>query len=389
MRRCVVRLPAVMAQLLLLSLLVFSIQRLSGQVVVSSSSSNEPAPVPPPVPPQASPTVTVYSTEVSPATSSPLGGNDAPVSDPPDVLAALDGSVGHRGSDGHFGDGRGGEEEVTDVEGRAALPEKETQVQGNANISDPQATEETSQDVKAFVSSSPAYPTPKWGVPITTTTPSLLHPASSISGMDQTPSATTAGLPVTVSTVTPDHKQRNTTQEATSSPLTNTSSDHTRSPNFTVREEAGTSGQATQRPDGKTEEEHQQLGGSSDWPVPTVARTENSTVTMTTPGERQTSVQSQGQTQSDPDSAIMTKAPTSPTPTQVLQPLPSTPSPSTRSADLQSTTYTVTGNGTLTQTTANVHRAGKGADSGTDAYTLICQKLTFKAYIGRSLELFV
>ncbi|XP_061113852.1 proline-rich transmembrane protein 3 [Conger conger] len=313
-----------MAQLLLLSLLVVSIQQSSGQVVVSSSS-NEPGPVPLP----ASPADALSPAEVSPATHSPLDGKDG------EGLPGVDGSVGHRAGDEAFGD-----EEISDVEVPAALPKKETQVQGNSSITDLKDTEETSQD--SDVSSSPADPK---NIPISTTIPSLLHPASSVSGMGQTqiPSASTVGLPVTV-----DQKRSNATQEATPLPSANTSSDHTRFPNSTVREEVVTSGQAGWRPDRKAEEEYQQLAGSK-----------NSTITLTTPGEGRAYVQPQGQTTSDADSAIATKAPTSPAPTRVPQPLPSTPSPGTRSPGLQSTTNMVPTNSTITQPIVSIHRAGK------------------------------
>ncbi|KAJ8370896.1 hypothetical protein SKAU_G00109240 [Synaphobranchus kaupii] len=338
-----------MARLLLLSLLVFSIQRSSCQVLVSSSSSNESGLVPPPVLPQPSPTVTLSLTQLSPAASSPLGRKDAPVSDRAEGLAALDGSVGHGVGDEDFGDGQGGDEKVTAMEVQAALPEMETHVQGNASVTDLKDTEET---FLAFVSPSPGYAktTPGWSV--TTTVSSPLHPF----GMDQTkiPSASSAALPVTVARLTPDHKWSSTPQEATPVPSTTTVSAPTRSPNSTaaavVREEAVTSGQVAWRPDGK-------------------ARTEGSTVAPTTPGERQAYVQPQGQTWPDADSAIVTKAPTTPKPTRVLQLLPSTPSPayvvsSTQSPVLQSTAYSVTANGRFMQPTASIFMAGKDETSG-------------------------
>lgn len=353
-RRRVVRLPAVMAQLLLFSLLVFFIQHASGQVVVSSSSSNDSSLVPAPVPLQDSPTVTLSPTKVSPDTHSPLVGKDAPVSDRAEGLPGFDGGVGRRGGDEDFGKEQGGEE-TSDVEVLVALPEKQTQVQGNSSVSDSKDTEGTSQGSDASPSSAH-----RKNMAISSTAPSLRHPASSVSGMGQTqiPSASTAGLPVTVATLPPDQKRSNATQKATPLPSTNSPSDHPRSPNSTEREEAVTSGQTAWRPDRKAEEEYQQL--------PTVASTDNSTVILTTPGDGRAYVQSQGQTRSDAESAIVTKGPTSPAPPQVLQSLPTNPLPSTQSPDLQRTTYIVPTNSTITQPTVGIHMAGKGENSAND-----------------------
>ncbi|KAJ8257374.1 hypothetical protein GJAV_G00184920 [Gymnothorax javanicus] len=316
-----------MAQLFLLSLLVFLFQQSSAQVVVSSSS-NKPGPSPPVVPAQALPTATQSTVRLSPAASTPHRRKDGAPSDNAEKLAALAGDEGHKDSNGNFGDEQGEKEGIGHLKDEAALPEKGSQVQGNASLTDLENTEEMSQDLETltFVSPSPVNPE---STSITTTAPSLLLTASSVNGVDHPLllSTGTTQFPLSDAAVTPAHKQNNATQQTTPFPSTSARSDRTRSLNSTVREEEVTSGLAAWRPDEKTR--------SSNLPVSTVA--ESLAATQATPGGKQINVQPQGQNRSATDPAIGTKALTTRTPPRVEQAVTSSPLPSSRSPDHQGT----------------------------------------------------
>ncbi|KAI1893034.1 hypothetical protein AGOR_G00139730 [Albula goreensis] len=310
-------------------------------------------------------------TPQSPPTSPPIGRKEAPVSNHVQLLPAPDDGAGsgHGRHGNDFGDTQDEEEEITGME---AVPKEQTQSPGSA-VAPVEGTDETPQgsSIKAFMSPTPAHPTatPTWNILTTTAAPTPPHPATSTGGTDQTqtPPTVTVAPPMTVAAGSTDHQQ----DTPTPTPSANPSLDHTHSPYFTgaavVREEVVTSGRSPWEPNRKGEG-YQLFTGSTSWPLLTVGRTESPTVTPTPSEDRQGHVQPQSQTRHDVGSTTVTKAPTTPTPIQVLHPISSTRSPAfavppKRSPDPQSTALPVKVNGTLKQPTVSEHRAGKGEPS--------------------------